>query len=84
MVVRVPKFRHRLLARWLVPLLARPEFRVRLDAMGSFVWGQCDGHATVLEIAQRAKQRFGGDAAAVEERVAQFVQRLLRERLVTL
>ncbi len=82
-VVMVPKFRGRALA-WLRPLLAAPDFRVRLDDEGSFVWGACDGRSTVLEIADRLHGRLGGDPHEVRERVARFVQRLLNDRLLTL
>jgi hypothetical protein len=83
-VVLVPKFRGRFLARWLLPLLGRPNFRVRLDADGSFVWAQCDGGTTVLEMADRLHRRLGSDSAAVRDRVARFVETLARDRLVTL
>ena len=79
----MPKFRTRLLARWMARL-GRPDFRVLLDAEGSFVWGQCDGATTVMQIAERLHQRFGGDAAALRDRVARFVERLARDGLVTL
>ena len=56
-VVLVPKFRSRPLTRWLLPLLSKPNFRVQLDADGSFVWTQCDGATTVLQIAERLHAR---------------------------
>jgi hypothetical protein len=80
----VPKFRSRPLTRWLLPLLSKPNFRVQLDADGSFVWTQCDGATTVLQIAERLHARLGGDCAAVRDRVARFVEKLARDRLVTL
>ncbi len=83
LVVLVPKFRNRLLARW-AERLGRPHFRVRLDAEGSFVWAQCDGATTVLEIAERLQQHAGGEAAALHDRVARFVEKLARDGLVTL
>jgi hypothetical protein len=82
-VVLVPKFRSRLLTRWM-SLLGRPNFRVRLDAEGSFVWAQCDGGTTVIQIAERLHARTGGDAATLRDRVARFVEKLVRDGLVTL
>jgi hypothetical protein len=79
----VPKFRNPLLARWMARL-GRPEVRVRLDAEGSFVWAQCDGATTVIQIAERLHARAGGDAAQLRDRVAGFVERLARDGLVTL
>jgi coenzyme PQQ synthesis protein D (PqqD) len=82
--VLVPKFRNRFAVRWLVPLLARPEVAVRLDAEGSFVWDRCDGGTTVQAIAGELYGRLGGDEAAVEDRVGRFVENLARASLVTL
>jgi hypothetical protein len=82
-VVLVPKFRSRLLTRWM-SLLGRPNFRVRLDAEGSFVWARCDGGTTVHEIAERLHEWAGGDTVAVRDRVATFVEKLARDGLVTL
>ncbi len=82
-VVLVPKFRAGPLARWMARL-GRPNFRVRLDAEGSFVWAQCDGGTTVIEIAERLHRRVGGDAVALQGRVARFVEKLARDGLVTL
>ncbi len=82
--VRVPKFTNRLAVRWLVPLLARPEVTVRLDAEGSFVWDRCDGGTTVQAIAEQLHAKLGGDETAVGERVGRFVEKLARASLVTL
>jgi len=82
--VLVPKFRNRFALRWLVPLMARPDVAVRLDAEGSFVWDRCDGGTTVQAIAEALHGRLGGDEVAVGERVARFVARLARARLVTM
>ena len=81
--VFIPRFTGRLTRRWLVPLLARPEVRLRLDATGSFVWRECDGRATVADVARRLQDRFGGDPADAERRVARFVRDLARTSSVT-
>ena len=79
-----PRFRNRILVRVLVPRLKRPDYRVRLDAIGTFVWQQCDGKASVAEIGERAFNEFGGEREAMEHRVADFFAQLDRERFVTL
>ena len=80
----VPRFTNRLLVKFLVPRLRAPDYRVRLDAIGSFVWQQCDGSVTVAEIGARASVRFGGDAAAMAQRVGDFLAKMDRERFVAL
>lgn len=82
--VLVPKFTNRFAVRWLVPLLARRDVAVRLDAEGSFVWDRCDGGTTVQAIAEQLHAKLGGDEAAVGERVGRFVEKLARASLVTL
>jgi hypothetical protein len=80
----VPKVRNRFLARWLVPLLARPDITVRLDDEGSFVWDRCDGGTTVLAIAEQLQGSVGGDADALVDRVGRFVEQLARAEFVTM
>jgi hypothetical protein len=74
----VPRFTGRLTRRWIAPLLRRPHVRVHLDETGTFVWRQCDGRATVAEIAARTQAHVGGDAADARRRVVLFLRRLVR------
>jgi hypothetical protein len=80
----VPRFRARLLARFLLPRLKRPNFHVRLDEIGSHVWDRCDGTATVLDLAASVWESFGGDRDGIDERVSAFVLGLARDRYVTM
>jgi hypothetical protein len=77
--VLVPKFTGRFTRRWFVPLLAKPDMRVHLDALGSFVWRQCDGLATVRAIGDRVAEQFGGEREARRLDVVRFVRKLVRE-----
>lgn len=79
-VVMVPKFTHRWLVGWFVPLLRHREMRVRLDEIGSFVWRECNGDATVGTIAARVQARFGGNPEDALRRVTRFFSRLAREQ----
>jgi hypothetical protein len=56
---------------------------LRLDDLGSFVWRQCDGSATVREIADRVRDRFGGDPETTLDRLVQFMRRLTRADTLT-
>jgi len=82
--LQVPRFRNRFLVRWVVPLLARPDIAVRLDAEGSFVWDRCDGGTTVVAIAQDLQRKIGGDTDGVMDRVGRFVQKLVHTNLATI
>ncbi len=77
--VLVPKFTSRFARRWFVPLLAKPDLKVHLDPLGSFVWRQCDGVTSLREIGARVAERCGGDPEARRADVVRFVQRLVRE-----
>ena len=81
-VLYVPRFRSQWLRSWLVPMLANPDFRVRLDALGTSFWKHCDGTAAVSEIAERMGGEFGCDAGSLWERIAGFIARLEREELI--
>jgi len=81
--VLIPKFTNRWLVRWLVPLLAKPDVRLRLDDVGSFVWRRCDGSRTVRQLADEVREQFGGDPEPTLERVVQFMRRLTRADTLT-
>jgi len=81
-VLLVPKFRNRLLRTWLLPLLAKPDFRVKLDAMGTAFWQRCDGCTTVLEIADEMAACSGSDVEEMLERLSRFLTRLEREEFI--
>ena len=81
-VLLKPKFQHPFLRKHLLPRLKRPYFKVKLDAVGSFVWEQCDGKRTVQEIAQNLKERFGEEVEPLYDRIALFLQNLEKNRFI--
>jgi hypothetical protein len=81
--VLVPRFTGRLTGRWLLPLFAKREVRLRLDELGSFVWRQCDGRTTVGAIAARLHAREGGERAEAGTRVITFLRELARSDSVS-
>ncbi len=78
-VVFMPRFTGRFARRFILPLFARPEFRVQLDDLGSAVWRACDGRSTVREIVTQLHASIGGDGAELAGRVHFFLRRLHRE-----
>ncbi|HET7040233.1 MAG TPA: PqqD family protein [Gemmatimonadales bacterium] len=81
--VLVPRFTGRLTRRWLMPLLARPHVRLRLDQMGSFVWLACDGRTDIAAVARALASRFGVGQADALSRVTSFVRKLARTTSLT-
>lgn len=74
----IPKFRDKVLGKYLQPIIKKKYFKVKLDKYGSFVWTQCDGRTSVSEIAERLRQKYGAEAEPAVDRVAKFIQHLYR------
>lgn len=83
-VLCVPKFRHPLLRQWVLPRLRTPILKVKLDDVGSFVWGLCDGENTVGTIAARLHEEFGERLDPRNDRLALFFRMLEREDYVSM
>ncbi|MBI4913599.1 MAG: PqqD family protein [Acidobacteria bacterium] len=63
---------------WILRFLGKPNYRVRLDERGSFLWGLCDGCHTVAELGCEMAARFGEEGGDHRERSAAFVRELLK------
>jgi len=81
--VYIPKFRGRHFGPWLTSLMKNPEFNIRLDEIGSAVWQCCDGAATVFEIGEKLKDRFGEGIEPVHDRLVVFISQMIRGDLVS-
>ena len=79
-----PKFGRGRVGRWLASRFADPHYRIRLDEIGTFVWKACDGETPLLVIADAMRARFGPDIEPAERRLARFVQKMLRSRIIDL
>jgi hypothetical protein len=81
-VLLAPKFRNRLVVRWILPRLPKPNVRVTMDEVGSFVWRLCDGTTTVGTIVRQLGEKFGQEFDPTHDRIAKFFLHLERERLI--
>ena len=79
-----PKFQNRFLQKYLLPLLAKPNFRIRLDDYGSFIWQRCDGQTDVAQIALEVRAEFGEKVEPVYERISMFLKRMQSEQFISL
>lgn len=68
---------------WLVRMMKRPTFRVKLDARGTLVWQACDGTRTVAEVAHAVAERFPQETDTTP-RTAAFLLELARGGFVRL
>ena len=62
---------------WVLKLMRKPVFRVKLDARGTAVWQACDGVRTVAEVAQVIAAAFPGEPDTTL-RTALFIRELAR------
>ncbi len=81
-VLLVPKFHNIILVTYLVPRLRNPNFNVRLDEHGSFIWLRCDGSKTVQEIAEEMLEKFGETFDPDFQRITKFVRQMLKHEFV--
>ena len=82
--VNVPRFKPGWMAHHLLPRWNHPNIRTKLDAVGSFVWLQCDGATHTGEIADRLRDRFGEDVEPVHDRLKLFLQLMTRRTWIRL
>jgi len=68
--------------RWLAGLAGDPHYRIRLDEVGTFVWKACDGRTSLGEIVQAMRSAFGDRVEPADERLARFVRRMLKGRMI--
>ena len=79
-----PKFGRGRIGRWFASRLADPHYRIRLDDIGTFVWKACDGQTPLLTIADGMRTRFGPDIEPAERRLALFVRKMSRSKIIAL
>lgn len=77
-----PKFANSLLVKYLLPLMKRPYYKIKLDDIGSFFWLKCNGTRTVQEIAELHKSKFEDKVEPLYDRIAQFLASLEKNRLI--
>ena len=68
---------------WLLRLMRKPAYRVKLDARGSAVWLACDGARTVAEVEASVAGAFSGEPDTLL-RTALFIRELARGKFIDL
>lgn len=63
--------------------MARPNYRLNLDEVGSFVWERCTGLENVQEIGEKLAKKFGSKVEPVHERLSLFFQSLEKSKSIT-
>ena len=78
-----PKIRKSALKKF-EKFLPKPEYKIHLDEIGSFIWLHCDEKNTVGQICELLSAQFGERVEPVPTRVAQFIGQLARNHLIVL
>jgi hypothetical protein len=81
-IIKKPKFQNKFLEKYILPRMARPDFKIKLDDFGSFVWKNMDGQTSVQEIGDRLRKEFGEPIEPVYERLGLFVRMLHQHKFI--
>lgn len=77
-----PRFKNKLLKKWLKPRMKQPYLKVKLDEIGSAVWLLCDGQRNVKEITTVLREQFQEKIEPCYERLGVFFQQLEQTGLI--
>ena len=64
--------------------MANKPYKIDLDEIGSFIWGQINAVLKVSQIIDIAKEHFGEKVEPAEDRVLEFFQQMHRTKLIML
>jgi hypothetical protein len=62
---------------WVLRMMRKPIYRVKLDARGTAVWEACDGIRTVAQVAEAISAAFPDEPDAIL-RTSMFIRELAR------
>ena len=71
----LPKFKSKI-GKVFASILKNPMYEVKLDAVGAFLWRECDGKNSIYDISQGMLKEFGDDIEPVYERIKTFINML--------
>lgn len=83
-VVLRPKFTNELAQRLFSPFMKSTFFRVKLDALGTLVWQNCDGETSVEEIGKILGKKFGAEIEPIYDRLARFINQMHKGQFIEL
>ncbi|KUO62381.1 hypothetical protein APF79_07680 [bacterium BRH_c32] len=81
--IHIPKFKNKILVKYLVPRLKKPEIKLKLDAFGSQVFREMDGEKKVSDIIISLREVFGEKVEPAEDRLSKFILNLYDGGLIT-
>ncbi|MCX6256512.1 MAG: PqqD family protein [Bacteroidia bacterium] len=82
-IIIVSKFRNPFWRNFLLPRRKSPEYRIRLDELGSATWNEINGRKKVGEICSSLSGRLGEKIHPAEERVTRYFTLLYDQRYIS-
>ena len=79
-----PRLGNHPLALKIEGMFSIPEYRIRLDKIGTAVWGSMDGATSLMIILEDLVQELGEDQQQVLDRLKLFVDQMFRSRMMEL
>jgi len=82
-VVLIPKFKNKILVKYLLSRMKSKYFKLKLDKFGSAVWTLIDGKNNVKFIAEELVKKFGEEIHPVFTRLPKFMSMLYNNSLIS-
>ena len=82
-VLLKPKYRHAWFVKHVLPRMKSPNYKIKLDDIGSFIWDLCDGKRSVKEIGEKMEEKFGDKVEPLYDRLRIFFLHLEKNRFIT-
>lgn len=82
-VLLKPKYRHPWFVKHVLPRLKSPNYKIKLDDIGTFIWELCDGKNRVKEIGRKMEERFGEKVEPLYDRLRIFFLNLEKNKFIT-
>lgn len=79
-----PKFKNRIVKKYVVPKLRHPNMKIKLDEFGSYTWQLINGQTSINQIGQKLQGQFGEKIEPVYERLGLFITLLARRQYIYL
>jgi hypothetical protein len=81
--ILIPKFNNTFAIKYILPKLKSPDFKIKLDDIGSQTWVLMDGEKNVSAISEKLLEKFGEKIYPVNERLTAFLTQLYKQRFIS-
>lgn len=82
-IVLIPKFKNKILVKYLLPRMKSRNFKLKLDKFGSGVWLLLNGENNIKFIAEELVRKFGDEIQPIYERLPKFMTMLYTNKLIS-